>query len=77
MFFLPMIAAAALGSAEEAPVVPQVSKPRIVLVHGGFVDGSGWMAVYKILRKDGYDVSIVQNPTISLAGGRCRHQADR
>ncbi len=40
---------------------------NIVLVHGGFVDGSGWEGVYKILRKDGYMVSIVQNPTISLA----------
>src|SRR5881396_980902 len=40
----------------------------VVLVHGGFVDGSGWERVYKILRKDRYTVSIVQNPTISLAG---------
>lgn len=39
----------------------------VVLVHGGFVDGSGWEDVYKILKKGGYDVSIVQNPTISLA----------
>ena len=39
----------------------------VVLVHGGFVDGSGWEDVYKILKKDGYDVSIVQNPTLSLA----------
>ena len=39
----------------------------IVLVHGGFVDGSGWEGVYNILRKDGYNVAIVQNPTISLA----------
>ena len=39
----------------------------VVLVHGGFVDGSGWEAVYKILRKDGYPVSVVQNPTLSLA----------
>ena len=39
----------------------------VVLVHGGFVDGSGWEDVYKILKKDGYDVSIAQNPTISLA----------
>lgn len=38
----------------------------IVLVHGGFVDGSGWEDVYKILSKDGYSVSIVQNPTLSL-----------
>src|SRR5947209_9165082 len=40
---------------------------NIVLVHGGFVDGSGWEGVHKILKKDGYTVSIVQNPTISLA----------
>src|ERR1700675_4797132 len=39
----------------------------VVLVHGGFVDGSGWEGVYKILTKDGYTVSVVQNPTISLA----------
>src|SRR5467141_5148583 len=38
----------------------------IVLVHGGFVDGSGWEGVYKILKKDGYTVAVVQNPTISL-----------
>jgi len=38
----------------------------VVLVHGGFVDGSGWEGVYKILRNNGYDVSIVQNPTLSL-----------
>src|SRR6202035_1683896 len=40
---------------------------NIVLVHGGLVDGSGWMGVYKALKKDGYTVAIVQNPTISLA----------
>ena len=40
----------------------------IVLVHGGFVDGSGWESVYKILKRDGCSVAIVQNPTISLAG---------
>lgn len=39
---------------------------NIVLVHGGFVDGSGWQGVYKILKRNGYNVSIVQNPTISL-----------
>src|ERR1700748_2726070 len=43
-------------------------KPTIVLVHGGFVDGSGWQAVYENLKKDGYNVAIVQNPTITLAG---------
>jgi len=40
---------------------------NVVLVHGGFVDGSGWEAVYKTLKKDGYTVAIVQNPTITLA----------
>ena len=40
---------------------------NVVLVHGGFVDGSGWQGVYKALKKDGYAVTIVQNPTISLA----------
>jgi pimeloyl-ACP methyl ester carboxylesterase len=39
---------------------------NIVLVHGGFVDGAGWEGVYKILKRDGYNVSVVQNPTISL-----------
>lgn len=39
----------------------------IVLVHGGFVDGSGWEGVYNILKKDGFDVVVVQNPTISVA----------
>jgi pimeloyl-ACP methyl ester carboxylesterase len=41
---------------------------NIVLIHGGFVDGSGWEGVYRILKKDGYNVSVVQNPTISLEG---------
>ncbi|HEY1500578.1 MAG TPA: alpha/beta hydrolase [Acidobacteriaceae bacterium] len=39
---------------------------NIVLVHGGFVDGSGWESVYAILKNKGFNVSIVQNPTISL-----------
>ena len=47
--------------------VSSLGVSNVVLVHGGFVDGSGWEGVYKILRKDGYTVSIVQNPTISLA----------
>jgi pimeloyl-ACP methyl ester carboxylesterase len=47
---------------------PESNVKEIVLVHGGFVDGSGWEDVYKILKKDGYRVSIVQNPTISLTG---------
>jgi pimeloyl-ACP methyl ester carboxylesterase len=40
---------------------------NVVLVHGGFVDGSGWQGVYSLLKNDGYNVAIVQNPTISLA----------
>jgi pimeloyl-ACP methyl ester carboxylesterase len=43
-------------------------RPTVVLVHGGFVDGAGWEGVYKILKSDGYEVSIVQNPTLDLAG---------
>jgi pimeloyl-ACP methyl ester carboxylesterase len=38
-----------------------------VLVHGGFVDGAGWEGVYRVLKADGYNVSVVQNPTTSLA----------
>jgi pimeloyl-ACP methyl ester carboxylesterase len=38
----------------------------VVLVHGGFVDGSGWQGVYNALKKDGYKVSVVQHPTLSL-----------
>src|SRR3954469_24694237 len=41
---------------------------NIVLVHGGFVDGSGWRAVYDLLKSDGFNVSVVQNPTLSLSG---------
>jgi pimeloyl-ACP methyl ester carboxylesterase len=40
----------------------------VVLVHGGFVDGSGWQGVYSLLRKGGYTVAVVQNPTLSLEG---------
>jgi pimeloyl-ACP methyl ester carboxylesterase len=40
---------------------------NVVLVHGGFVDGSGWEAVYRGLRRQGFTVSVVQNPTMSLA----------
>jgi pimeloyl-ACP methyl ester carboxylesterase len=39
----------------------------VVLVHGGFVDGSGWRGVYDQLKKDDYTVAVVQNPTLSLA----------
>jgi len=42
--------------------------PSVVLVHGGFVDGSGWRAVYDLLKADGVNVAVVQNPTVSLEG---------
>ena len=42
------------------------STKNVVLVHGGFVDGAGWEGVYRILKKNGYNVSIVQNTTTSL-----------
>ncbi|MDH7794218.1 MULTISPECIES: alpha/beta hydrolase [unclassified Beijerinckia] len=54
-------AISALGSAQA-----KGTDKAIVLVHGGFVDGSGWEGVYKILKKEGYDVTIVQNPTTTL-----------
>jgi pimeloyl-ACP methyl ester carboxylesterase len=40
--------------------------PNVALVHGGFVDGSGWEGVYRLLKQDGFNVSVVQNPTLSL-----------
>ncbi len=48
--------------------IPEGATRNVVLVHGGFVDGSGWEAVYQILKNDGYNVSVVQNPTVSLTG---------
>jgi pimeloyl-ACP methyl ester carboxylesterase len=51
----------------EGKLVMTDHSATIVLVHGGFVDGAGWEGVYNILKKDGYDVRIVQNPTTSLA----------
>jgi pimeloyl-ACP methyl ester carboxylesterase len=53
----------------QGEVMSETAQPRnIVLVHGGFVDGSGWEGVYVLLSKAGYRVSIVQNPTLSLEG---------
>ena len=42
------------------------SVQNVVLVHGGFVDGSGWRGVYDVLTADGFNVSVVQNQTLSL-----------
>jgi len=58
------IALAATSSAHAAPAGPV---KNVVLVHGAFVDGSGWADVYKILTADGYKVTVVQNQTASLA----------
>jgi pimeloyl-ACP methyl ester carboxylesterase len=52
------------GDAQAAPIA---AIKNVVLVHGGFVDGSGWQGVYDVLTKDGYKVTVVQNPTTSLA----------
>src|SRR5712692_3218476 len=49
------------------PETPGSAARNVVLVHGGFVDGSGWEGVYRALRSNALTVSIVQNPTISLA----------
>lgn len=61
MFVTALIAGSAPAAAAEKPV-------SVVLVHGAFVDASGWQAVYDILSKDGYEVLVVQNPTITLQG---------
>jgi len=73
-----LIAALALGANAangQGPRTPRepnggtsgsAARPTILLIHGGFVDGSGWQGVFTRLRKDGYEVSIVQNPTTTL-----------
>jgi pimeloyl-ACP methyl ester carboxylesterase len=60
------ISALAATSGTSAAQSPKLTS--IVLVHGAFVDGSGWRAVYDLLRKDGYEVLVVQNPTVTLEG---------
>ena len=66
----PLIAGTAALIAVAVPAEVTSAKPagasNIVLVHGAVVDGSGWRAVYEILKRDGYRVSIVQEPLISL-----------
>jgi pimeloyl-ACP methyl ester carboxylesterase len=60
--------AIATFSSSAAQPRPSTQPVSIVLVHGAFVDASGWRAVYDILTHDGYEVLIVQNPTITLEG---------
>ena len=63
--FIALASAAIAASSSLSAAAPE--RPvSIVLVHGGFVDGSGWEGVHKILSKDGYEVIVVQNPTASL-----------
>lgn len=69
-----MAGCAGTNAAKRAAEQPTAARPgdtanvkNVVLVHGGFVDGSGWQAVYSRLKRDGYQVSVVQNPTTSLA----------
>lgn len=62
------LAGLALGAATlPVEAAPADETTTIVLVHGAFVDGSGWAGVHRLLRDDGYDVIVVQNPTTSLA----------
>ncbi|UHQ19580.1 alpha/beta hydrolase [Lysobacter sp. KIS68-7] len=51
----------------DANLASPLGAKNVVLVHGGFVDGSGWQKVYNVLKDDGYNVTIVQNPTTTLA----------
>jgi pimeloyl-ACP methyl ester carboxylesterase len=62
------VASLALGVNASAALAADTAKVKsVILVHGGFVDGSGWETVYRLLKNDGYDVTIVQNPTTTLA----------
>ncbi len=56
----------ALASIAASAATPSASVKNIVLVHGAFADGSGWMAVAKILRRDGFKVAVAQPPETSL-----------
>ncbi|MBV8274690.1 MAG: alpha/beta hydrolase, partial [Verrucomicrobia bacterium] len=59
-----LFAASSLVLASSALAAPAIK--NVVLVHGAFVDGSGWEPVYDILTKDGYNVTLVQEPLTSL-----------
>jgi pimeloyl-ACP methyl ester carboxylesterase len=56
-----------LGSSQKVSAAPPTGIKNILLVHGAFADGSGWEAVTKILEKDGYTVSVLQEPETSYA----------
>jgi pimeloyl-ACP methyl ester carboxylesterase len=68
------LAATLMGAAlllKKTPKVAAAAGPtgikNVVLVHGAFADGSGWEAVFNILKKDGYTVAVVQQPETSFA----------
>lgn len=64
-----ILTAGVAAAAILASATPTLADPvkNVVLVHGAWADGSGWRPVYEILKKDGYNVRIVQNPLTSLA----------
>jgi len=55
-----------IGASSALPAQAQQKPLSVVLVHGAFVDASGWRAVFDRLTKDGYEVLVVQNPTVTL-----------
>ncbi|WP_315744988.1 MULTISPECIES: alpha/beta hydrolase [unclassified Bradyrhizobium] len=63
-----LLAFSALALTSTSSVAQQQKTTSVVLVHGAFVDGSGWQAVYDLLSNVGYEVLVVQNPTITLEG---------
>ena len=62
-----VLASAAFAASSSLSAAAPEKPVSIVLVHGGFVDGSGWKGVHDLLSRDGYEVIVVQNPTVSLA----------
>ena len=62
-----MTATLVLGSIQTVVAAPATGIKNVVLVHGAFADGSGWEAVAKLLEKDGYTVSVLQEPETSYA----------
>lgn len=62
-----VLASAAFAASSSLQAAVPTKPVSVVLVHGGFVDGSGWQGVYNQLTNDGYEVIVVQNPTTSLA----------
>lgn len=64
--FATALGALALGTGAVPALAEPDDRPTIVLVHGAFVDGSGWAGVHRILTANGYKVMVVQNPTTSL-----------